>query len=147
MEDFDFDKIYEHIAKMNKSTKEKCLICHIPIEEKELELVCKHQYHFNCVGKKNGKFTCPYCGKSNKLENLNYINEQEPSKNILNGCKVKILSGIKKGQYCNRINCGYHKKILVNILEDNICHTIIKSGLKKGQECGRNNCKYHHITI
>ena len=141
MEDFDFDKIYDNISKMNKSTKEKCLICHIPLENKELELACKNQYHFNCVGKKNGKFTCPYCGKSNKIELL-------PLKEtILTGCTFKILSGTKKGEYCNRINCGYHKKILINKLDDDICHTIMKSGIKKGQECGRTKCKYHNITL
>jgi len=134
MEDFDYEKIYEMISKMNKSTKEKCLICHIPIEEKELELSCKHQYHFNCINKKSGNFICPYCGKLNNLMKIN-------------NCKFKILSGINKGQYCNRINCGYHKKFLTNKIEDNICHSIIKSGLKKGQECGRSNCKYHHIII
>jgi len=142
MEDFDYEKIYEMISKMNKSTKEKCLICHIPIEEKEVELLCKHQYHFNCITNKTGKFTCPYCGKSNKLEI-----KKDISNNKIVGCNFKILSGINKGQYCNRINCGYHKKNLTNNIEDNICHTIMKSGIKKGQECGRVNCKYHHIII
>jgi len=141
MEDFDYDKLYEMISKLNKSTKEKCLICHIPIEEKELQLNCKHQYHFKCVNKTNGNFTCPYCGKSNKLDTLLKINNNN------NGCKFKILSGVNKGEYCKRINCGYHKKILTNIIDDNICHNIMKSGSRKGEECGRANCKYHQIII
>jgi hypothetical protein len=143
MEDFDYDKMYEIISEMNKSTKEKCLICHIPIEEKELELTCKHQYHFKCINKTTGNFTCPYCGKLNKLESLFNKNIS----NNINECKFKILSGINKGQYCKRINCGYHKKILTNKIDDNICHNIMKSGPRKGEECGRSNCKYHQIII
>ena len=142
MEDFNYDQIYDMISKMNKSVKEKCLICHFPIDEKELELVCKHQYHFKCIDKKNYKLICPYCGKLNKT---NTINE--------NNCKYKILNGINKGNICGRLNCKYHKTILISdkhIIEAtdlDVCQTILKSGIKKGQICGRIDCKYHQINL
>ena len=134
MEDFDYQKIYEMITNMNKSTKEKCLICHFVIEEKEIELKCTHQYHTKCIEpKKNGTVICPYCGKTNKLAIESNSNQ--------NMCHFKMLSGKRKGLECNRVNCGYHKK-------DGIaCESIIKSGIKKGELCGRLNCKYHGINL
>lgn len=141
MENFDYDEIYKSIVEMNKSTKEKCLICHFVIDEKEIELNCKHQYHFNCI---NTIKSCPYCGKIIKSK------KSEVNK----ACTYKMLSGIKKGELCNRINCGYHKihnKTPIdheNATEyPEFCLTIIKSGIKKGQECGRIYCKYHNINL
>jgi len=102
MQDFDFDKLYQVVSTNYKNEKEKCLVCHDPIESKELELSCTHKYHFNCFDvKKNNK--CFYCGKINKETHKKNIN-------ILNNvnCTTLIKTGPKKGQICNRINCKYH---------------------------------------
>jgi len=148
MEDFNYEQIYEMITQMNKSTKEKCLICHFIIETKEMELNCKHQYHNKCIetikGKK-GIINCPYCGKSNKLN----------KDNTDNICKWNFKSGIRKGEQCNKKNCGYHKKTKLENLDipaitieyPEECKSIIKSGIKKGQQCGRIYCKYHNINL
>lgn len=129
MDDFDFDQVYQMISDMNKSNKEKCLICHFIIENKEIELDCKHQYHFKCF--KNSK-KCFYCGKIIKTINK-VINDK---------CSHIFTNGAKKGQECGRSSCNYHNKELPNV-----CKTILQSGINKGNECGRENCKYHKIII
>jgi hypothetical protein len=142
MENFNYDELYKSIVEMNKSTKEKCLICHFVIDEKEIELNCKHQYHFNCI---NSIKSCPYCGKIIKSKNKPEVNTT---------CKFKMLSGIKKGELCNRVNCGYHKnynnKTPINnenaIEYPELSKSIIKTGIKKGQQCGRAYCNYHNIN-
>jgi hypothetical protein len=63
-----FDKMYKMIADTYKTDKEKCLICHSPMENKEIELSCTHQYHFKCFNiSKNNK--CFYCGAKVKNNN------------------------------------------------------------------------------
>ena len=99
LEDFDFDNLYKLVSDMNKSSKEKCLICHLPIEEKELQLSCSHQYHHNCLPKTN---KCPYCQKP-----VTYNSNINNNNNI--GCKIILKSGPKKGLECGRVKCGYHK--------------------------------------
>ena len=130
MEDFDFEKMYTMVTEMYKSSKEKCLVCHFVIESKEIQLDCTHQYHFNCLEIKKNYIICPYCGKNNKI------------KDTKDKCKFIMLSGLRKGLECERLNCGYHKN-----KQNNICQSIIKSGIKKGQVCNRNNCKYHNILV
>jgi hypothetical protein len=125
MDNFDFDQVYQMISDMNKSNKEKCLICHFVIENKEIELDCKHQYHYTCF--KNNK-KCFYCGKNVKITN--------------NKCSHIFTKGLKQGTQCGRILCIYHKQKATNT-----CKTILQSGINKGNECGRENCKYHKIII
>jgi hypothetical protein len=168
--DFNYELMYEMISNMNKSSKEKCLVCHLPIEELEVELQCKHQYHFDCIDtkKKNGSITCHYCGLTNKL-NLEQKNIKPNVKPVVKKptylskskgntppiiCKFKIVTGARTGQICERENCYYHKKTLIekplpiteNIVGDK-CESIIKTGIKKGEQCGRINCYYHNINI
>jgi hypothetical protein len=90
-----------------------------------------------CLNKKNNKITCPYCEKS--------VTIQTKPKNIIqSGCNVLLKSGVKKGEYCGRENCTYHKfNNTIKVISQNVCQSILKSGLKKGQVCGRNNCKIH----
>lgn len=102
MEDFDFDKVYKMIADTYKTDKEKCLICHSPLENKEIELSCTHQYHFKCFNiSKNNK--CFYCGVKVKNNNNNII--------INDNCQAIIKTGPKKGQVCGRSECKYHNKL------------------------------------
>lgn len=136
--DFDFDQIYSLIEKMNKSDKEKCLICHLPVDNDELILTCNHYYHSKCLNlKKKSGIKCPYCEKTVSIK-LSKTND--------NSCKVIIKTGIRKGQYCGRNNCVYHKLAVnkITIIHSDTCQAILKSGLKAGQLCGRLNCKIHN---
>ncbi len=146
---YDFDSLYKIIEKMDQSSKEKCLICHLPVENDELILSCNHYYHSKCLNKKTNKIKCPYCEKMvTEKDNNKSI---KPKKGIPDGCKVLLTSGIRKGEYCGRTNCCYHKlnKETVKIIEPigNLCQSVLKSGLRKGQVCGRNNCKLHNINL
>ena len=128
----DFDSLYKIIEKMDKSSKEKCLICHLPIENDELILSCNHYYHSKCLNKTTNKIKCPYCQR---------IASIKPNKIIQEDCKVLLTTGNRKGEYCGRTNCCYHK---LNKENEYLCQSILKSGLRKGQVCGRNNCKLHN---
>jgi hypothetical protein len=131
----DFDSLYKIIEKMDKSSKEKCLICHLPIENDELILSCNHYYHSKCLNKTTNKIKCPYCQR---------IASIKPNKIIQEDCKVLLTTGNRKGEYCGRTNCCYHK---LNKENEYLCQSILKSGLRKGQVCGRNNCKLHNINL
>ena len=139
---FDFDSLYKIIEKMDQSTKEKCLICHLPIENDELILSCNHYYHSKCLNKKTNKLKCPYCQKMVSIK---------PTKIIPEYCKILLTTGIRKGEYCGRTNCCYHKlnKETIIVIKQNeyLCQSILKSGLRKGEICGRNNCKLHNINL
>lgn len=132
---FDFDSLYKIIEKMDQSSKEKCLICHLPIENDELILSCNHYYHSKCLNKTTNKIKCPYCQR---------ITEIKPNKIIQDTCKVLLTSGNRKGEYCCGTNCCYHK---LNKENEYLCQSILKSGLRKGQVCGRNSCKLHNINL
>jgi hypothetical protein len=132
---YDFDSLYKIIEKMDQSSKEKCLICHLPIENDELILSCNHYYHSNCLNKTTNKIKCPYCQR---------IASIKPTKIIQYDCKVLLTTGNRKGEYCGRTNCCYHK---LNKENEYLCQSILKSGLRKGQACGRNNCKLHNINL
>ena len=132
---FDFDSLYKIIEKMDQSSKEKCLICHLPIENDELILSCNHYYHSKCLNKTTNKIKCPYCQR---------IASIKPNKIIQDTCKVLLTSGNRKGEYCGRTNCCYHK---LNKENEYLCQSILKSGLRKGQVCGRNSCKLHNINL
>lgn len=135
----DFDKLYSLVENINKSSNEKCMICHFPVDSDELILSCKHYYHSSCLNKKTSKIICPYCEKSVTVQT-------KPKIIIPSGCKVLLKSGVKKGEYCGRENCSYHKfSDNIKIISKNVCQSILKSGFKKGQACGRNNCKIHLI--
>ena len=160
-----FDSLYEMIEILNESTNEKCLICHLPIENDELILSCNHYYHSKCLNKKTIKIKCYYCAKivteKKKEKNKNIKNIT----NITNECKVLLLTGIRKGEYCGRNNCYYHKlnKEIINVIDsknviesvniitsispNNLCNVILKTGLRKGNICNRNNCKFHTINL
>jgi hypothetical protein len=139
---YDFDSLYKIIEKMDQSSKEKCLICHLPIENDELILSCNHYYHSKCLNKKTNKLKCPYCQK---------IVSIKPTKIISEYCKILLTRGSNKGEYCGRINCCYHKlnKETITVIKPNeyLCQSILKSGLRKGEICGRNNCKLHNINL
>jgi hypothetical protein len=99
MEEFDFDSMYKLVSEDYKTTKEKCLVCHFAIDSKEVELNCKHQYHFNCFDiNKNNK--CFYCGIKVKGIKIKIDN---------NLCNQLVKTGPKKGQVCGRNKCHYHK--------------------------------------
>jgi hypothetical protein len=131
----DFDSLYKIIEKMDKSSKEKCLICHLPIENDELILSCNHYYHSKCLNKTTNKIKCPYCQRIASIKSNKIIQED---------CKVLLTTGNRKGEYCGRTNCCYHK---LNKENEYLCQSILKSGLRKGQVCGRNNCKLHNINL
>ena len=135
---FDFDSLYKIIEKMDQSSKEKCLICHLPIENDELILSCNHYYHSNCLNKTTNKIKCPYCQR---------IASIKPNKIIQQDCKMLLTTGNRKGEYCGRTNCCYHKENKENKENEYLCQSILKSGLRKGQICGRNSCKLHNINL
>jgi hypothetical protein len=134
----DFDSLYKIIEKMDQSSKEKCLICHLPIENDELILSCNHYYHSNCLNKTTNKIKCPYCQR---------IASIKPNKIIQQDCKMLLTTGNRKGEYCGRTNCCYHKENKENKENEYLCQSILKSGLRKGQICGRNSCKLHNINL
>ena len=156
----DFDSLLNYCVELNNSTNEKCLVCHIPIEnnDEHLKLLCNHIFHKNCIGYKTGSIKCLYCEKKSipEIINGNNINKQTQL-----SCKVVLKTGTKKGQYCNRPECNYHKlqttsvvvinpvnKQKVKPLNKNIklnkCTIILKTGNKSGQTCDRElPCKYH----
>lgn len=137
----DFEELYKYCVDMNKSTLEKCLVCHMPIDKTEnhLILACKHYYHSECINYYSGLVTCLYCEKVSE--------PQIDSKNIY--CKVIIKSGSNKGKYCDRLNCNYHKQDNLHIIkqktfDNEFCNVIIMNGRRKGQVCNRKNpCLYH----
>lgn len=145
--DFDFESLYSLVETMNKSTKEKCLICHFPIDNDELVLTCNHYYHSKCLNKKTNNIKCPYCEKSVKIKK----SDIKPIKNTIpNGCKVLLTTGARKGEYCGRNKCPYHKLnkekvVVINPIQT--CQHVLKSGPRKGQLCNKNNCKTHNLVI
>ena len=104
-ETFDFDNLYKLVSDMNKSTKEKCLICHLPIETKEIELKCTHQYHHKCLSRTK---TCPYCGANRIEKTISTSNKPIDTSKILVICQSIIKSGARKGIVCGRNRCNYH---------------------------------------
>ena len=88
-----------------------------------------------CLNKTTNKIKCPYCQR---------ITSIKPNKIIQDTCKVLLTSGNRKGEYCGRTNCCYHK---LNKENEYLCQSILKSGLRNGQVCGRNNCKIHNINL
>lgn len=155
-----FDELYNYCNKLNESKCEKCLVCHIPIEQNDthLKFACTHYYHPECIvtkpqNKWNPKqsYICMYCEKKsiptlingNNIKDLITATLENVSDNIPNKCNVIMKSGSKKGQECGRIKCNYHKTNVVN----EMCQHLIKTGIKKGQTCNRTiPCSYHKIT-
>ena len=107
--DIDFDNLLNYCIKLNNSSSEKCLICHIPIEQNDshLKLNCNHLFHVNCLGYKKGIINCMYCEKSSMPIIINSTQTINNQTDIL--CKVILKSGPSKGNFCNRIKCKYHK--------------------------------------
>jgi len=97
----DFETLYKMVENLNQSTKEKCLICHFPVEDDELVLTCNHYYHSKCLNKKTNTIKCPYCEKTVKNKNEKVIN---------NGCKIILKSGPRKNEQCKKENCKIHNK-------------------------------------
>ena len=133
-----FDELFKYCQELNKSNSEKCLVCHIPVENKDkhIKLNCNHIFHPDCINYHGGSFKCLYCEKTSIPEKINW-------NQLL--CKIVIKTGLKKGQFCNRNNCLYHK-IKPNVIQviETKCNHTIKSGINLGKECGRNlPCKYH----
>ncbi len=164
-----FDELFKYCEELNKSTAEKCLVCHIPVEnqDKHIKLKCTHIFHPECVKYKDGSLKCLYCEKTSIPDKINW------SQTILLkpgevACKIVLKSGSKKGQYCNRINCKYHKlETTVKVINGGKnkitkpnkskapntkttvtqCTQIIKTGAKAGQFCLRPMpCLYHKVT-
>jgi hypothetical protein len=152
-----FEELLKYCTEINESTNEKCLVCHIPLnnDEKYIKLGCSHIFHQTCIKHKSLFIKCLYCEKVSKPNILNYSNN--PSKQVDTiCCKFIIKTGINKGKYCDRLNCNYHKiesnKIQFIGIKPmkkpkqkiiNGCQTIIKSGPRSGQLCQRINCSYH----
>ena len=133
-----FDELFKYCEELNKSNSEKCLVCHIPIEknDKYVKLNCSHIFHPECIKYHDGSIKCLYCEKTSLPEKINW-------NQIL--CKIVLKTGPKKGQFCNRNNCLYHKikPNIIQVIKSKCDHTI-KSGINSGKECGRNlPCKYH----
>ena len=163
----DFDNLLNYCIELNNSTSEKCLVCHIPIENKDehLKLLCNHIFHKNCIGYKNGSIKCLYCEKKSIPEIINGQQTNGKQTNVQTQicCKVILKTGPNKGQYCNRPECNYHKLqtksvVVINPVNNqkikpktstkniklNKCKVILKSGKKSGQLCCRDlPCKYH----
>ena len=139
-----FEELLDYCTKLNNSTNEKCLVCHIPIENNEVHLkfVCSHYYHIECIGYKSGKMQCMYCEKVSlpQIMNVGNKNINDTIINDNNNCKTIMKSGSRKGMECGRNNCKYHK----NEIEGINCNVIIKTGIKKGQMCNRKMpCHFH----
>ena len=139
-----FQELLDYCTNLNNSTNEKCLVCHIPIENNEVHLkfVCSHYYHIDCIGYKYGKVQCMYCEKISLPQIVNIgKNDSIINENIItNSCKNIMKTGSRKGIECGRINCKYHK----NETKETYCDHIIKTGLKKGQMCNRKMpCHFH----
>ena len=103
-----FEELFNYCNKLNESTAEKCLVCHIPIEKdgSSIKLKCKHYYHSMCIKYKKGKVNCLYCEKTSLPE---FVNEQVVNEQVVNGCNIILKTGLNKGKECGRINCKYHK--------------------------------------
>ncbi len=169
----DFDTLFNYCLELNNSSSEKCMVCHIPIENTDphLKLQCKHLFHSNCIGYKSGKTKCLYCEVSSIPEIINQTNKIPKPISVINPikssetyCKVLLKSGYNAGQFCNRVKCPYHKiqiqKVIVvnpsskklpaikqnkKIIKTDKCTVILKTGQKSGQVCGRDlPCKYHN---
>ena len=136
----DFEELYKYCVKLNESTCEKCLVCHIPIETTDMHLKfkCSHYYHMECIKYKSGKLQCIYCEKVSIPTIINNVSTDT------NSCKVIMKTGSRKNMMCGRIDCKYHK-VIVNE-ENKNCDHIIKMGVKAGQQCNRKlPCHYHKI--
>lgn len=152
-----FDELYEYCQELNKSNAEKCLVCHIPVEntDKHIKLKCSHIFHPTCIKYKDGSIKCLYCEETSFPEKINW------NLNTL-CCKIVLKFGLRKGQFCNRTNCLYHKlnSSVIQVIDPNkqkksknnkniinnviTCEQIINTGLCTGKVCGRNlPCKYH----
>ena len=133
-----FDELFNYCTKLNESSAEKCLVCHIPIEKDDMhiKLKCNHYYHPNCIKYIKGSVKCMYCEKISIptiINNDNTLNIID----MTNTCHVIMKTGLKKGMECGRMNCKYHNKICT-------CTVIMKSGKKKGDMCNRTlPCGYH----
>ncbi len=173
----DFDSLLSYCIKLNDSNCDKCLVCHIPIEnnDEHLKLKCTHLFHKNCIGYKSGSTKCLYCEKTSIPEIINSSNKIKSINNVSNipeqnkiYCKVILKTGPNQGQYCNRQDCSYHKLmsdtvIVLNpngskksnlknnknkpIPKINKCTVILKSGLKAGLECSRELPCKYHNKI
>tara|TARA_B110000902_G_C14036154_1_gene485989 strand:- start:213 stop:530 length:318 start_codon:yes stop_codon:yes gene_type:complete len=105
MTDINIDEYINYINNNNNIKGEKCMICHMnDTHNNLLKLNCNHYFHKHCLSKKM-IIKCKYCNKKTKIKSI--------SKNISLKvkCKIVLSSGKNKGNICNRINCGYHKKI------------------------------------
>jgi len=165
-----FEELLNYCTNLNESNSEKCLICHIPIDQPNnsyIELKCKHIYHTDCIKYKSGPIKCLYCEKiSNPIIHQNKSIQNQ--KNIL--CKFILKTGPNKGKYCERSNCQYHLNKITNdsiiilneklkknnkilktkkkIFTEKFCNYIIKSGPNIGKQCKRPTpCLYHKNQV
>ncbi len=164
-----FEELLNYCTNINNSTDEKCLVCHIPVgsNDKHIKFKCSHIYHPECINYKSGCSKCLYCEKISIPTFINCPEIKPKTKNNKNlVCKVILKTGEKKGKFCGRTNCSYHKSqnMIVEInTETNkpnkpnkqkksktiqTCCFIIKTGIKKGTVCNRLlPCKYHKEII
>ena len=172
----DFDQLFKYCQDLSNSNSEKCLVCHIPIEQEDtyIKLKCLHIFHPECVNYKEGIFNCLYCETKSIPDKINWKTNTILKVNEI-ACIIIIKSGSKKGLFCNRINCLYHKinspriqvlkPSMIQVLNpksnnltktnksntsntSNKCIHIIKYGINSGQICGRDlPCNYHKINL
>lgn len=114
----DIEKLFELVKKENKIKGEKCMICHFATKKNMIKLNCNHYFHKECLGPKK-KIKCLYCGKVTLLKKENKIinkkDKKKSSKIKEIKCNAILKSGKRKGEICGRINCGYHKKKIINV--------------------------------
>lgn len=164
----DFEELLKYCTELNESPNEKCLVCHIPLdnEEKYIKLSCSHIFHPMCINYKFPIINCLYCEKKSKPTIMKYLSDSivQPIQVNQVYCKFILKTGPNKGKHCNRNNCRYHKlesktiqvidsktkkpiksikKVIKNKIKNDGCQTLIKTGPKVGKLCGRITCKYH----
>jgi hypothetical protein len=134
-----FNELFKYCQDLNNSSSEKCLVCHIPVEnnDKHIKLKCTHIFHPECIGYKQGSIKCLYCEKTSIPEKKNWLTNVFLKPNEIS-CKIVLKSGPKKGKFCNRINCLYHKlsttvavQVINPITSKSIKHTKLSKQIKQ----------------
>ena len=49
--EFNFDEIYNQLLKEKESCKDPCAICYGQLDNKIIQLKCKHKFHYKCLYK------------------------------------------------------------------------------------------------
>ena len=130
----------------------ECFICHEELDDTQIQLLCGHRFHYECIllsykskvdkyyNKISDHRMCPYCRKDGGYLNLKGNNIP------LEGIHVEY--SIFKNALRNN-----NKEIYMNYLDKTKCLAILKSGYKKGLQCsctplsGSDFCGKHKSKI